>query len=203
MTNWNISGEYMENCNCEAVCPCLLLSPPTEGECKALVAWHIDEGQSGDIDISGLNVALAIHSPGYMPDGNWRVALYLDARASEEQVAALTPIFAGQAGGHFEVLGSFIGEVAGVKQVSMDFTLDGNLRGLTMADIAEMNVEALAGGDGGNVTLTNHPLAVVPGVPATVAKSTSELNLKDQGFEFAIPTGRGGVFSKFTYSNAA
>lgn len=203
MTNWNISGEYMENCNCEAVCPCLLLSPPTEGECKALVAWHIVEGKSGDVNIGGLNVALAIHSPGHMAEGNWRVALYLDAKASEEQVAGLTPIFAGQAGGHFEVLGSFIGEVTGVKQVSMDFTVDGNLRGLTMADTAEINIEALAGGDGGEVTLTNHPLAVVPGVPATVAKSTSDLNLNDQGMEFAIPTGRSGVFSRFTYSNAA
>ncbi len=202
MANWEISGEYMENCSCEAVCPCLLLSPPTEGECRALVAWHIDDGQSGEVDLSNLNVALAIHSPGHMAEGNWRVALYLDADASEEQVAALTPIFAGQAGGHFEVLGSFIGEVAGVKQVGMDFSADGKSRSLTMADTAEMKIESLAGADGSDVTLTNHPLAVVPGVPATVAKSICNLNLNDQGFEFAIPTGRGGVHSRFTYSNA-
>ena len=181
MTNWNISGEYMENCNCEAVCPCLLLSPPTEGECKALVAWHIVEGKSGDVNIGGLNVALAIHSPGHMAEGNWRVALYLDAKASEEQMAALTPIFAGQAGGHFEVLGSFIGEVTGVKQVRMDITVDGNIRGLTMTDTAELNIEAIAGEDGGEVTLANHPLAIVPGIPETVARSTNDLNLNDQG----------------------
>jgi len=29
--------------NCEAACPCVFLSPPTEGECKVLIGWHIDK----------------------------------------------------------------------------------------------------------------------------------------------------------------
>jgi hypothetical protein len=34
---WKINGTY-----CEAACPCIFLSDPTEGDCTALVAWHID-----------------------------------------------------------------------------------------------------------------------------------------------------------------
>ena len=34
-------------------------------------------------DLSGLNVALAVHSPGSMIEVPWRVALYLDERATE------------------------------------------------------------------------------------------------------------------------
>jgi len=27
--DWSVSGSYMEACNCEAACPCVMLSPPT------------------------------------------------------------------------------------------------------------------------------------------------------------------------------
>ena len=62
---WKLDGAYFEACNCATACPCVLLSPPTEGECTALVAWHIDEGNFGDVDLDGLNVSLAVHSPGH------------------------------------------------------------------------------------------------------------------------------------------
>jgi len=38
MTQWNITGKYFETCNCDVACPCVFTSPPTEGECKAIVA---------------------------------------------------------------------------------------------------------------------------------------------------------------------
>jgi hypothetical protein len=34
---WKVEGAYVEACNCEAACPCIFLSPPTEGECNVLV----------------------------------------------------------------------------------------------------------------------------------------------------------------------
>ena len=64
--NWTISGDYFEACNCEAACPCVFLSPPTTGECTLLVGWHIDSGNMNGADLGGLNVALAVHSPGHM-----------------------------------------------------------------------------------------------------------------------------------------
>ncbi|MHA6645712.1 DUF1326 domain-containing protein, partial [Mesorhizobium sp. A623] len=35
MTEWKLSGSYFETCNCETACPCVFLSPPTEGDCTA------------------------------------------------------------------------------------------------------------------------------------------------------------------------
>lgn len=29
--NWNAKGDYFETCNCQTLCPCIFLSPPTEG----------------------------------------------------------------------------------------------------------------------------------------------------------------------------
>ena len=82
---WSVTGTYFEACNCNAACPCVFLSPPTEGECTALVGWHIEKGYVGDTKLDGLNVAMYVHSPGNMINGNWKAALYLDEKASQAQ----------------------------------------------------------------------------------------------------------------------
>ena len=50
--NWILQGSYFETCNCEIACPCVWLQPPTTGDCKLLVAWHIDQGHL-DNQVSG------------------------------------------------------------------------------------------------------------------------------------------------------
>ena len=93
---WSLTGTYFEACNCEAACQCVFLSPPDVDECTILVGWHIDSGTMGDVSLDGFNVALAVHSPGHMAQVQWKVALYLDERASQAQGDALSQIFAGQ-----------------------------------------------------------------------------------------------------------
>ena len=149
----SLKGTYFEACNCEAACQCVFLSPPDAGDCTLLVGWHIDNGTMGDVSLDALNVALAIHSPGHMAQVQWRVALYLDERASQTQGAALTKIFAGQAGGHFAVLAGHIGEVVGVKRVAIEYQAEGKRRSLRIPDIAEMEIEGMAGGGGAEVTI--------------------------------------------------
>jgi hypothetical protein len=41
------------------------------------------------VTLDGLNVALAIHTPGPMGEGNWAVGAYIDERADEKQTEAL------------------------------------------------------------------------------------------------------------------
>jgi hypothetical protein len=72
---WQLKGTYIESCNCEIACPCVFLSAPTQGECTALVAWHIDQGNDDQVKLDGLNVALAVHSPGHMAQTKWNAAV--------------------------------------------------------------------------------------------------------------------------------
>ncbi|MGA3301834.1 MAG: DUF1326 domain-containing protein [Methylovirgula sp.] len=58
MTQWKLTGTYFETCNCDAACPCVFGSMPTEGVCHAIVAWHIKHGTFSDVVLDGLNVAL-------------------------------------------------------------------------------------------------------------------------------------------------
>jgi hypothetical protein len=93
MEQWTAAGNYFETCNCETACPCVFLSPPTTGKCTVLIAWYIDAGRFGAIPLDGLNVALAVDSPGPMTQVKWSAALYLDSRATPEQRDALMRIF--------------------------------------------------------------------------------------------------------------
>src|SRR6516165_10193160 len=67
---WHLSGDYFENCSCSVVCPCLvskaapLTSKPTEGVCNVPLVFHIEKGRYDGIALDGLNVVLAIQTPG-------------------------------------------------------------------------------------------------------------------------------------------
>lgn len=197
MTQWKLAGTYFETCNCEAACPCVFTSPPTQGDCTALVAWHITKGKFGEIALDGLNVALAVHAPGTMVQTKWKAAAYFDDNASQAQNEALHLIFSGKAGGHPAVLASFIGEIVGVKNVPMRYRADGKNSSLSIPGIAEAEIVALEGQGGQPIRIVNHPLCIAPGEPATVARSKS-FRLTDSGFDWAV-SGRTGFMSDFAY----
>ncbi|MEO8158121.1 MAG: DUF1326 domain-containing protein [Betaproteobacteria bacterium] len=194
---WKVSGKYLESCNCAAACPCVFGSAPTEGNCTVLIGWHVDEGRYGDVKLDGLNAALAVLSPGHMLQTKWRVALYLDERGNQKQRDALAAIFSGQAGGHMSVLAGFIGEVMGVKATRIDFAANGAQRGLTIAGVGQVDIEAIQGQGGGPVTVSGNPVAVVPATAAVVARSRS-LSYRDHNLNWEL-SGRNGFFSPFTY----
>ncbi|MGH2639748.1 MAG: DUF1326 domain-containing protein [Rhabdochlamydiaceae bacterium] len=196
--SWNLSGSYFETCNCEAACPCVFLSPLTTGDCTVLVAWYIDMGIQGEVELGNLNVALAVHSPGLMAKLKWDAALYLDSKTSDAQRNALAQIFGGQAGGHPALLGSFIGKVLGVKFADFSYSASGKKRSLKIPNIVGAKIEALNGQGGSEVTISNHPLCVAPGEPAVVAKSKK---LSYHGHEMNWEqTEKTGVYSSFSYN---
>ena len=196
--SWNCEGTYFESCNCEAACPCVFLSPPTQGDCTALVGWHIDTGKDGNVVLDGLNMALSVYSPGTMHESKWQAAAYVDARASEAQRNSLLRIFGGQAGGHPAVLASFIGEMMGAESVPITFKVKGQSYSLEIPEIASVEIEAIES-PGGPVQVEGHPLAIAPGYPATVARS-KHMRYTDHGKSWSL-SGRNGLFSPFSYQD--
>jgi hypothetical protein len=199
-TSWKIAGSYFETCNCDVACPCVFMSPPSSGDCTVLLAWHIDQGRFAEVDLDGLNAVLAAHSPGHMLEVKWKVALYLDERATQAQQGALTQIFSGQAGGHLAGLAPLIGEVLGIKTAPIEYRSNGKQRSLRLGDMADAEIEGLPGQDGGDVTVANVPFAVVPGVPLVVAKST-QLRFSDYSLKWEV-SNKNGFFAPFAYQSA-
>ena len=198
--SWRIVGSYFETCNCDLACPCVFLSPPTSEDCTVLLAWHVDQGRFGEIDLDGLSAVLAARSPGHMLKGNWKVALYVDERANPSQQDALTQIFSGQAGGHLAALVPLIGEVLGVKAAVIEYLSEGKRRTLRVGHVADAEVEGLPGQDGSDVTVANVPFAAVPGVPLVVAKS-KQMRFSDYGLKWEV-SNKNGYFAPFAYQSA-
>jgi hypothetical protein len=146
---WQFSGDYFENCNCSVVCPCLvsraapLTSRPTEGVCDVALIFHIESGRYDDTVLDGLNVALAVHTPGPMAEGNWLVAAYIDQNANDKQTEALGAIFTGAAGGPMAQLAPLIGENLGAKKVPITYRVEGKKRSAEIPNILHMAVDPL------------------------------------------------------------
>src|SRR6516162_9987715 len=146
---WSLSGDYFENCNCSVVCPCLvsktapLTSRPTEGACDVALIFHIESGNYGGTVLDGLNVALVIHTPGIMGEGNWSVGAYIDQRADDKQTEALGAIFTGAAGGPMAAFAPLISKNLGVKKVPITYRVDGKKRSAEIPNILHMSVDPL------------------------------------------------------------
>ena len=150
--SWHIDGEYFESCNCEVLCPCLLVRPqvaPTEGHCDVVMAMRVDSGKYGQVDLSGLTAVLAIYTPGIMSHGNWTVAPYLDERANPAQRDALEKIITAQAGGPLSRFASLIANLLPAKTAPIKFYAEGRVRKLVIPDIADVTVEGIVGASSG------------------------------------------------------
>jgi hypothetical protein len=115
---WQVSGNYVETCSCDSVCPCPtsgLAARPTKGACDAGLVFHIERGQYGGTTLDGLNFAVLLRTPGPMIQGNWTVGVVVDERASAPQREALAAIASGQGGGPMAALGPLVGRFAGVE----------------------------------------------------------------------------------------
>lgn len=189
---WNLSGNYFEACNCDVGCPCVFTSAPTQGNCTVMLAWHIEKGKYGTTSLDGLNAVLAVYAPGHMMKVKWDIALYLDEKATPQQREALTTIYAGKAGGEPASLGPLIGKVLGIKFVPIHFTVKGKERSLHIPGIAEMEVAAMPGAGGKEITLENTPLTAVPNQTMIVAKS-KKLTLHDHGWNWNISEKNGFI----------
>jgi hypothetical protein len=196
-THWKVEGTYFESCNCEAACPCVFTGPPTDGDCKALIGWHIEQGSFAETALDGLNAALFAYSPGHMLQTKWQVALYVDEKGDAQQQEALVRIFSGAAGGHLAALVPLIGEVLGARGAAIEYRLDGRQRSLSIPQVAQMEIEALTGQGGEEVTLSNVPFTPVPGFPAVVCRSR-RLSFHDHGFNLEISK-KNGFYSPFRY----
>ena len=95
MTYWRLKGRELANCNCEYGCNCQFGGLPDKGGCQAVFGMDIEEGEYGDVDLSGLKIAAVFHWPGPIHEGKGEAAAFVDERASEAQRNALLTIMTG------------------------------------------------------------------------------------------------------------
>jgi hypothetical protein len=123
---WSLKGSYVETCSCDLICPCnaSMSHGAVYDYCRVVLAFAIKEGEIEGTDVSGLNVAAIADTPKVMTEGNWKLGVFVDERASDEQMDKLVAVFSGQKGGPMEAAAPLIGEMLGVEKAPIEIVDD-------------------------------------------------------------------------------
>jgi hypothetical protein len=139
---WNLTGSYVETCSCELMCPCNLSFDhgATYDFCRVTLVFNIREGAVEGVDISGRRVALIADTPKVMTDGNWRLGVYVDDQAGDEQFDKLVQVFGGQLGGPMAALAPLVGEIIGVERAAIEVADDGLRHSVRVGDTIDFEI---------------------------------------------------------------
>jgi hypothetical protein len=140
---WKLKGSYAETCSCELMCPCNLSFDhgATYDFCRVTLVFNIREGEIEGTDIAGLKVAAIADSPKVMTEGNWRLGVFVDEQATDEQAEKLVKVFTGQLGGPMAGLAPLVGEMLGVERAKIEVDDDGRRHTVRIGTAIDFEIE--------------------------------------------------------------
>jgi hypothetical protein len=184
---YELEGSLLEVCTCNILCPCWVGEDPDGGTCDGLFAWHIDKGSVNGTDVSGRTFGFVAHIPGNVLDGNWRIVVFLDDGATEEQQQALLDVWTGKLGGPVADLAQLVGEVIGMERVPVTFKVEGVKGTMKYGELASAQLEPFKGATGESTALHDTVFTTIPGSPAFVGKAEHyKVDLAQYGFQIDL-----------------
>ena len=199
--SWKLEGSYFETCSCDVVCPCTasLSYGATHDYCRVVLVFNVREGEVEGINVSGLTVAAVADTPKVMTDGNWRLGVFIDAAASDEQAEKLGAVFSGALGGPMQALGPLVGESLGVERAPIEVREEGLRHSIRIGDQVDFEIEdvvpfGVETGEPARLTGVFHPA----GPELAIAHATRS---KIDAFGISYQANAG--FSRSTFSWAA
>ena len=199
--SWKLEGSYFETCSCDVVCPCTasFALGATHDRCRVTLVFNVKRGEVEGTDVSGLTVAAVADTPKVMSEGNWRLGVFIDAAASDEQAAKLGAVFSGALGGPMQALGPLVGENLGVERAPIEVREAGLTHSVRIGDAVDFEIEDVVPFGSGSdepVQLTGvfHPA----GHELTVARAT-----RSKVDAFGISYEGNAAFSRSDFSWAA
>jgi predicted metal-binding membrane protein len=83
---WRLAGDWFDVCRCRVPCGCTFAQAPDEEQCDGILAWHVREGNYGDVSLDGMMAAMML------PSVSPTVALY--ARMTRRRTRLAPFVFA-------------------------------------------------------------------------------------------------------------
>lgn len=178
--SWKVTGSYFETCSCNVICPCTasMSLGATLDRCRVTLVFHVKSGEVEGTDVSGLTVAAIADTPKVMTDGNWRLGVFIDGAATDEQTEKLGGVFSGALGGPMAALGPLVSENLGVQRAPIEVREEGLLHSVRIGDAIDFEIEdvvpfGVETGQPAKLTGIFHPAAS----ELTVARATrSKIN---------------------------
>ena len=123
---YNLTGDFIECCDCFTICPCWVAQIPDEEHCSALYVWKFSTGSKieGE-DVSGKSVVAATYHG--LRRASQSVVYVDDGIRSEATRDALIRAFSGKGGGPLAELSKLTGATidAGSAEISATFEAGG------------------------------------------------------------------------------
>jgi hypothetical protein len=196
---YQLEGSLLEVCTCNILCPCWVGEDPDGGTCDGLFAWHFDKGSINGTDVSGRTFGWIGHIPGNILEGNWRIVVFLDEDATDEQQQALLDVWTGKLGGPVADLAQLVGEVVAVERAKITFKVEGVKGTIKFGDSASAELEPYKGATGQETTLHDTVFTTIPGSPAYVGKADHyKVDLEQYGFKIDLQ-GHNAVQGSFRF----
>lgn len=160
---WSVRGTHFVNCNCKYGCPCQFNALPSDGTCRAVTAWQIDEGYFGDVRLDGLLAVNTYGWPGAVHQGNGEMQSIVDERASPEQQRALEALLRGEGADPGRIMLQIYSAMCPTKHetlvrpIELSIDIEGRTAHLRVPGLLETEVEPIKN----PVTGADHRAAIV------------------------------------------
>jgi hypothetical protein len=109
------------------------LEPPDDDVCNVSLAWHIEEGRYGDVDLGGLNVGTLISTEA----------------ADDDQRESVEDIYLGRAGGIRAAVADTHVRSADAVTAPIEFSRDGSDFSVRIGDAVETDASGAVGTSSG------------------------------------------------------
>jgi len=125
-TLYRVKAQSIEGCNCQHGCNCQFGGYPNEGKCEFIIGYEVTDGHVGDVSLNGLRAVVAAKYPKAIHEGNGHVVVFVDDKASDEQVSAFASVLTGQLGGMpWEAIAATVSKLEGPIRKPIEITVDG------------------------------------------------------------------------------
>lgn len=143
-TAYRVKADSFEACNCQHGCNCQFAGFPNEGKCEFIIAYAVKDGRFGDTSLNGVRAVVAAKYPKAIHEGHGHVVLFIDEKASDEQVNAFASILSGKMGGMpWEALAGTVERFEGPIRKPIDIKVAGERSEVHVAGAIELQLTPL------------------------------------------------------------
>src|SRR5688500_13085614 len=98
ISKWKVQGDWFDTCSCSIPCPCTFAQPPTNDNCEGILAWHLRQGNYGNVRLDAENEMARSTCKGNLCDERTKasMAMYVDDHADWRQHQELQRICCGR-----------------------------------------------------------------------------------------------------------
>jgi hypothetical protein len=196
---YHFQGRFYEACDCFTICPCWSGNSPDEDECTGVFAWEIEKGYIDGIDVAGRRAVSVSYHLGHRKQASQQVIIFVDSKATPEQIDALVAALSGNLGGPLGELSYLLGELIGVEKAQINFKRQDRTTKLTVGQLIQVEGTSSSGSAGRAIMLSNGQLSTVLGSPTEVGVSGRfRVGLSEYGMDLDLRD-RSTMSGRFSY----